>query len=162
MRAQLEGCGEYWMLRLRVDWWQIQSFEVVAPTCVSYAPIIWLRCASLSCVLTNTSSIEPRKHSSFHGRWVGLSLTSPIVIYTGIVYGPPTDSPVWGIVWKTYTRERCDPTRLLYHCRECGHSYCLYGSRVSCCQVIFIGMWIDSSLRKTLGYGWYLLVAIIP
>jgi hypothetical protein len=28
-----------------------------------------------------------------------------------IVYGPPTDSPVCGIMWKTCTKERWDPNR---------------------------------------------------
>jgi hypothetical protein len=48
----------------------------------------------------------------------GRSLTSPAVMYTGIVYEPPTDSPMCNIAWKTRTRERCDPPRLFDCCRE--------------------------------------------
>jgi hypothetical protein len=34
--------------------------------------------------------------------------TSPVVLYTGIVYRPPTDSTECGIAWKKCTRERWD------------------------------------------------------
>jgi hypothetical protein len=64
----------------------------------------------------DTSYMEPYKRSSFNGHWVGRSLTSLVVMHTGIVYVPPTDSPACGIAWKTYTRERCDPTWLFDCC----------------------------------------------
>jgi hypothetical protein len=32
--------------------------------------------------------------------------TIPLEMFSGIVYGPPTDNLVCGIVWKTCTRER--------------------------------------------------------
>jgi hypothetical protein len=41
-----------------------------------------------------------------------------VVMYTGIVYGPPMDSLACGITWKTCTREKCTPTRLFDHCHE--------------------------------------------
>jgi hypothetical protein len=44
-------------------------------------------------VLTHTGFIGSRKHSSFDGCLVGRYLTSPVVMYTGILYEPPTDSP---------------------------------------------------------------------
>jgi hypothetical protein len=34
--------------------------------------------------------------------------TIPLEMFSGIVYGPPTDSPVCGITWKACTRERWD------------------------------------------------------
>jgi hypothetical protein len=69
-------------------------------------------------VLTRTGYMRSWHLNSFDGCWVGWSLTSPAVMYTRIMYGPPTDSPACGIVWKTYTRERCDPARLFDHCHE--------------------------------------------
>jgi hypothetical protein len=58
-------------------------------------------------------------------------------MFTGIVYGSLTDSPVRGIMWKMYTRERWDPdqpyviphseiagTKPPYVCPECFiHTY---------------------------------------
>jgi hypothetical protein len=49
-------------------------------------------------ILTHTGFMGSRKLSSFDGHRVGRYLTSPIVMYTGIVYGPPTDNPECGIV----------------------------------------------------------------
>jgi hypothetical protein len=37
--------------------------------------------------------------------------TIPLEMFTEIVYGPPTDSPVCGFTWKTCTRERWDLDR---------------------------------------------------
>jgi hypothetical protein len=39
---------------------------------------------------------------------VGWYSTIPLEMFSGIVYGPPTDSPASGIAWKTCTRERWD------------------------------------------------------
>jgi hypothetical protein len=69
-------------------------------------------------VLAHTRFMESRKLSSFDGHRVGRSLTSTVVMYTGIVYGPPMDSLVCGIAWKTCTRGRCDLTRLFDRCHE--------------------------------------------
>jgi hypothetical protein len=55
-------------------------------------------------VLVHTGFMGSHKLSSFDGRRVRRSLTSPVVTYTKIVYGPPTDSPACGITWKTCTR----------------------------------------------------------
>jgi hypothetical protein len=68
--------------------------------------------------LAQTWFIGSHKHSSFDSHRVEWSLTSPAVMYTGILYGQPTYSPVCGIVWKMWTRERCDPTRLFDHCHD--------------------------------------------
>jgi hypothetical protein len=43
-------------------------------------------------VLTHAGFMGSHKLSSFDGRRVGRYLTSPAVMYTEIVYGPPTDS----------------------------------------------------------------------
>jgi hypothetical protein len=48
-------------------------------------------------VLVHTGHMESRKLSSFDCHRVGRSLTSHVVMYTGIVYGPPMDSPACGI-----------------------------------------------------------------
>jgi hypothetical protein len=42
---------------------------------------------------------------------VGQYPTIPLEMSNGIVYKPPTDSPVCGIAWKTCTRKRWDPDR---------------------------------------------------
>jgi hypothetical protein len=73
---------------------------------------------SIDYVLMHAGFMGSRKLSSFHGRRVGRYIISPIVMYTEIVYGPPTDSPKCSIVWKTCTRERWDLTRLLERCHE--------------------------------------------
>jgi hypothetical protein len=69
-------------------------------------------------VLTHTGFMGSHKLSSFSGRQVGRYLTSHAVMYTGIVYGPPMDTPKCGITWKTCTRERWDPARLFDRYRE--------------------------------------------
>jgi hypothetical protein len=73
---------------------------------------------SIDYVLAHTGFMGSCKLSSFDSHWVGWYLTSPVVMYTGIVYGPPMDSPVCGITWKTCTRERWDPTQLFDRCRK--------------------------------------------
>jgi hypothetical protein len=57
-------------------------------------------------------------------------------------------------VWKTTLgRGRTRPNSLIVIAKG-GHSCCLHGSRMSCCQVIFpCKVTIDSDLRDTLGYG---------
>jgi hypothetical protein len=67
-------------------------------------------------VLVHMWFMMSHKLSNFDGHRVGWSLTYPVVMYTGIVYGPPTDSPACGIMWKTCTRKRWDPARLFDHC----------------------------------------------
>jgi hypothetical protein len=87
-------------------------------------------------VLAHMRFMGSHKLSSFYGYRVGQSLTSLAVTYTGIVYGPPTASPACGIAWKTCMRERCDSTDSLIIVANCGHSWCLRCSRVSCYQVV--------------------------
>jgi hypothetical protein len=115
------------------------------------------RWASIYYVLTHTRHVESRKLSSFDGRWVGRSFTSLVVIYTGIVYGPPTDSLACGITWKTYTRERCDPARLFDYCHELWPL--VLPSLLT--RVVLSGyfpckVYTDSNLYDTLGYEWWL------
>jgi hypothetical protein len=54
----------------------------------------------------------------------------------GIVHGPPMDSTECGIPWKTYTRVWWSRLDSLIVIMNCCHSWCPFGSRVSCCQVI--------------------------
>jgi hypothetical protein len=84
-------------------------------------------------VLTHTGFMGSHKLSSFDGRWVGWYLTSPTVMYTGIVYKPHTDSPVCGITWKTCTRGRWDPTDSLIVVANCGR---MWGLRSLMCVVL--------------------------
>jgi hypothetical protein len=85
--SELFSCLELWggspyLCRLRIT--------LVGP-CVS----------SIDYVLSHIGFMGSHKLSSFDGHRVGWYLTSPIVIYTEIVYGPSTDSPMCHITWKT-------------------------------------------------------------
>jgi hypothetical protein len=64
-------------------------------------------------VLTHTGLMGSCKLSSFDCHRVGRYLTSPIVIYTRIVYVPPTDSLECGIAWKMW-----DLAQLFDCCRK--------------------------------------------
>jgi hypothetical protein len=48
---------------------------------------------SIDYVLGHTGFMGSRKLSSFNGHRVGRYPTIPAVMYTEIVYGPPTDGP---------------------------------------------------------------------
>jgi hypothetical protein len=74
-------------------------------------------------------------------------------MYIGIVYGPPTDSPECGIMWKTCTRERWDVAQLFDHCRELW--LLMVPSWLTC--VVLLGyfpykVYIDLNLCDTLRY----------
>jgi hypothetical protein len=90
----------------------IWGFTVVAPVCVDWRPFvvdlstrIWL-CTDRMLDLWGLVNWR-----SWTIVVVGWYPTIPLEMSIGIVYGQPTDSPVCGIVWKTCTRERCDPDR---------------------------------------------------
>jgi hypothetical protein len=68
-------------------------------------------------ILMHMEFMGSHKLSSFNGHRVGWSLISPVVMYTGIVYGPPMDIPACGIMWEMCTRERCNLIRLF----DCFH-----------------------------------------
>jgi hypothetical protein len=96
--------------------------------------------------------MESCKLSSFDGHWVGRSLTSHVVMYIGIVYGP-----MCGIAWKTYTGKRCDPAQLF----DCCHKLwpLVLPSWLTC--VVLLGyfpckVYTDLNLRDTLRYEWWL------
>jgi hypothetical protein len=97
------------------------------------------------------------KLNSFEGHQVGWYLTSHVEMYIRIVYRPPMDSPNCGITWKMCTRERWDPTWLFDHCRELcplvvpSWLMCVMLSGYFPCKV-----YIDSNLRDSLGYEWWL------
>jgi hypothetical protein len=61
---------------------------------------------SFDYVLVHTRFMGSHKHSSFVCCWDGSYPTIPHGCLEGIVHGPPTDSPVCGITWKTCTRVR--------------------------------------------------------
>jgi hypothetical protein len=89
---------------------------------------------ALSCVLAHMRFMRFRKLSSFDGRWVG---RHPIVLHVWH----------WDSVWATHETTQWgfhveDNTRVwwvwldsLIVIAKGGHSWCLRGSRVSCCQV---------------------------
>jgi hypothetical protein len=94
-----EGCG---YLRLHGG----------SPSCVGWGPFvvdpwmsIWL-CTNRMLELWGPLN----QHSSIIVA-VGRYPTIPLEMSIGIVYGPPTDSLVCGITWKTCSRKRWDPDR---------------------------------------------------
>jgi hypothetical protein len=117
-RGQLGESGEYQMGRSESGPFDIQSFDG-GSSCLCRLRIDRLAPVSkFHYVLAHKGHMESHKLSSIDGRRVGQSLTSPIVMYAGIVYEPPTDSPACGIMWKSYTWERCSPARLFDCCHE--------------------------------------------
>jgi hypothetical protein len=74
---------------------------------------------------------------------VGWYPTIPLEMFTGIVYEPPTDSPVWGIVWKMCTRERWDTDRPYDVVVKGCHTWAVHGDayvvlvRFSPCRVVY-------------------------
>jgi hypothetical protein len=69
----------------------------------------------------------------------------------GIVFGPPRTTHRDFHV-EDDTRVRWAQLDSLIVITKGGHSCCLHGSRVSCCQVDTLQCYIDSNLRDTLGY----------
>jgi hypothetical protein len=101
--SSLFSCSELWSDSPRLCWLRTDHL----------APV-----SKFDYVLMHTGFMGSRKLSSFDGRQVGWYLTSPVVMYTGIVYGPPTDSLECGIVWNTCTKERWDLAWLFDCCHE--------------------------------------------
>jgi hypothetical protein len=67
--------------------------------------------------------------------------------------GPPTDAHR-SITWKTCSMVRWAWLDSLIVVVNCGHSWCLHGSHVSCSQVIsLVRLYIHSNLRDTLKNG---------
>jgi hypothetical protein len=108
-RGQPGESGEYWMGRSESEPFDIRGFDGGSPRRCQLRTDCLAPVSKFDCVLVHTGHMESSKLNSFDSRRVGRSLTSPVVMYIEIVYGPPTDSPTCGIAWKTYTRERCDP-----------------------------------------------------
>jgi hypothetical protein len=117
-RGQLGESGEYMMRGSESGPFDIQSSGGGSPYLCRLRTDRLAPVSKFNYVLTHTRYMESCKLSSFDGRRVGQSLTSPIVMYTGIVYGSSTDSPTCSITWKTHTREWCNPARLFDCCRE--------------------------------------------
>jgi hypothetical protein len=114
---------------------------VVASTYVDWGPIIWPRWRRLSCVLTHTGYMEPRKLSSFDVT----ELDNTLPCFTDdrrdsvrATHGLPDEV----FAWKTtlgWDRTRLDSLIVI---TKGGHSFCLYGSRVLCCQIISLARWL--------------------
>jgi hypothetical protein len=154
--------GEYRMGRLRVVYFHIWSSEGGSPR------LCWLR---TDC-LTPVNKIELCTDAyGIYGDPANVvastiaELDNTPLYFTGnigIVWGPPMDA--WrGITWKICTRVWWARLDSLIVVVKRGHSCCLHGSRVSCCQVIFpCKVTIDSNLCNTLGYGWFFFTVVIP
>jgi hypothetical protein len=96
-----------------MEWYvDIRRSKVVAPAYVNWGSFIvdpWMStwfCINHMLYLWGTVS-----QRSVMIVVVGQYPTIPLEIFSGIVCGPPMDSPVCDIAWKTCTRERWDPNR---------------------------------------------------
>jgi hypothetical protein len=103
--VQLGESGKYWMKRVRVVYFHIRSSECGNPHLYQLKTDRLIPMSKFDYVLTHAEFMGSHKLSSFDDRRVRQYLTSPAVMYTEIVYGPPTDSPNCGIVWKMCARE---------------------------------------------------------
>jgi hypothetical protein len=124
------------MGRVRVVYFHIRNSEGGSPHLCRLRTASVEPCGtSIDYVLAHTEFIGSHKLSSFDGCWVGRHST---ILHSGIgiVWGPPTDAH-WGIAWKTCTRVWWARLDSLIVIMNCGLSWCLHGSRVSCYQVIF-------------------------
>jgi hypothetical protein len=87
----------------------IRGSQVVVPTFVDWGPFIVDPWTSISlCTDCMPELWGPVNRRSSMIIVVGKYSTIPLEISIGIVYGPPTDRLVCGIVWKTCTRDRWD------------------------------------------------------
>jgi hypothetical protein len=139
--GQLGESGEYQMGRLRVVCFYIRSSEAGSPR------LWWLITDHLAPVnkieLCTDAYVIYRDPANVVASTVAELDNTPLYFTDdiGTVWGPPTDA-WWGIAWKTCTRiwwARLDSLIVIVNC---GHSYCLHGSCVSCCQVISLAWWL--------------------
>jgi hypothetical protein len=95
------------------EWYvDIRGSKVVAPACVNWWSFIvdpWMSIWLCTDHMLDLWDLVNRRSSMIVV--VGWYPTIPLKMSTEIVYGPPTDSPACGIMWKTWTRERWDPDR---------------------------------------------------
>jgi hypothetical protein len=82
-------------------------------------------------VLAHIRFMGSSKLSSFEGHWIGWHNTTPSLMYTRIMYGPPIDAQ--GIAWKTCTRVRWTWLDSLIVIMNCCHSW---GLRDLACVVL--------------------------
>jgi hypothetical protein len=122
--------------RVRVVYFYIRTFEGSSHHLCRLRTDHLAPMSKFDFVLTHTWFMGCRKLSSFDGRWVGRHSTTLVVMYTRIVYMPPTDSLECSIAWKTCTRARWARLNCLIVVMNCGRSWCLREPRVSCCQVV--------------------------
>jgi hypothetical protein len=147
--GQLGESGEYQMGRVRVVCFHVRSSKGGSPhLCQLRATSFGPWGTSIDYVLAHTGFMGSCKLSSFDGHRVGRCLTSLTDVH-------------WDSVWATHG----GPTRL-YHERHAigwgrtqpdslivnakgGHSWCLHGLRVSCCQVISLARCIFIQISTT-------------
>jgi hypothetical protein len=95
------------------EWYvDIRGSKVVAPACVDWGPFIvdpWMGIWLCTKHMLDLWGLVYWR--SLMIVVVGRYPTIPLEMSIGIVYGPPTDSPEYGIVWKTCIRERWGPNR---------------------------------------------------
>jgi hypothetical protein len=148
------------MQRLRVVCFHIQSSEGGGPRLCRLRIDRLDPANKINYVLTHIRFMGSRKLSSFDSRWVGRQPTVLNRWHWNSV-GPPTDAHR-GITWKNCTRVWWTRLNSLIVVLNCGYSWCLCSSRVSCCQVITLQGYIDANLCDTHEYGWCLFAAVIP
>jgi hypothetical protein len=117
--------------------WSVFIFgapKVVAPTCVNWGLIIWPWWTRL---IMYWHIWDLRGPTNLVASMVPELDDTPLYL-TDVhwdIWGPPMDAHR-GIAWKIYTRVRWTRLDSLIVMVNCGHLWCLRGSRVSWCQVI--------------------------
>jgi hypothetical protein len=140
-----DGKDEEWYVNIR-------DSKVVVPAYVDWGPfivdpwtIIWLctdRMPDLWGLVNWRSSMIVV---------VGRYPTIPLEMSIGIVYGPPTDSPACGIVWKTCTKERWDSDWPYDIIAKGCHTWSVYGrAYVVLVRFIPLQSWLLIRISATL------------
>jgi hypothetical protein len=150
--GQLGESGKYHMRRVRVVYFLIRSSECgICRLCRLRPASVGPWGSSIDYVLTHIKFMGFHKLSSYDSRWVERHLTTLVVMYTGIVYGPPTDAHR-DIAWKTCTRVRWARLDSLIVVMNYGCSWCLRKPCVSYCHVLSIVrcilIWISATLSN--------------
>jgi hypothetical protein len=133
--GQLRGCGEYWMGRSRRGLLSCSDLQGGSPSLSRLRTNRLALVIKFDYVLAHTGFMGSHKFISFDDRWVGWHPTTLAVMYTGIVYGPPTDARR-AIMWKTCIGVRWARLDSLIVVVNCGHLCGFRDSRVSCYQVV--------------------------
>jgi hypothetical protein len=108
--------------------------KLVAPTYVDWGPIVWPQWTRLIIYWCIWDLWSPTNLVA--STVTELDDTPPYLIDVQWDSVGATHGCRWGIAWKTYTRVRWARLDSLIVIVNCGRSWCLRGSRVSCCLVI--------------------------